>query len=156
MVDIKGYEGLYGITSCGRVWSYHSKKFLKPRDQRGYHGVILYKNGVPKVFLIHRLVAESYIPNPENLPFVNHKDEVKTHNYINNLEWCDRKYNANYGTAIQRANEKKYKKVQCVETGQIFNSFQEAAEWAGVKPSTLSTYFLRGRKTCAGYHWTRV
>lgn len=157
MVDIKGYEGLYAITSCGKVWSYRSKKFLKfCSNKSGYSIVRLSKDGIQKAYSVHRLVAEHYIPNPLNLPIVNHKDEIKTHNYIANLEWCDRSYNATYGTAVQRANESKYKKVQCVETGQIFNSFQEAAEWAGIKPCTLSTYFLRDRKTCAGYHWTCI
>lgn len=157
MVDIKGYEGLYAITSCGRVWSYRSKKFLKfCNNKNGYLIVRLSKDGVQKAYSVHRLVAEHYIPNPLNLPIVNHKDEVKTHNWINNLEWCTYHYNSNYGTAIQRQNESKYKKVMCVETGQIFNSQQEAAEWAGVKPSTLATYFLRNRKTCGGYTWKQL
>ena len=66
MKDIKGYEGLYAITSCGKVWSYRRKKFLKLRaDQDGYLLVNLYNKGKPKGCLVHRLVAEAYIPNPE-------------------------------------------------------------------------------------------
>ena len=103
MRDIKDYEGLYAITSCGRVWSYRRKKFLKPGNSRGYLTVTLCKEGQQKTYSIHRLVAEAYIPNPEGLPQVNHKDECKTNNCINNLEWCDGVYNVNYGTRNLRA-----------------------------------------------------
>lgn len=75
MRDIKGYEGLYAATSCGRIFSYRAKKFLKPRiTKKGYCRVLLYKDGKGKDFYIHRLVAEAYLDNPENLPQVNHKD----------------------------------------------------------------------------------
>lgn len=88
MKDVKGYEGLYGVTSCGRVWSYKYKKFLKPHPGRdGYLRVVLTKNGKMKTCYVHRLVAESYIPNPDNLTQVDHIDENKNHNYINNLQW---------------------------------------------------------------------
>ena len=114
MKDIPGYEGHYAITSCGRVWSYKRNRFLKPStDKYGYLHVVLYKNGKGKHKFIHQLVAEAYIPNPNNLPQVNHKDEVRTHNWINNLEWCDVTYNNNYGTR----NAKIAKKVICLETG---------------------------------------
>lgn len=103
MKDIEGYEGLYAITSCGKVWSYKSKKFLKARyDKDGYISVALRKDGKTKYFFVHRLVAMAYIPNPNNLPEVNHKNEIKSDNNINNLEWCTRKYNANYGTIKER------------------------------------------------------
>ena len=99
MKDIKGYEGLYAITSCGKVWSYRRKKFLKPVANRvGYFYVNLCINGNHTSYAIHRLVAEAYIPNPENLPEINHKDENKENNCLQNLEWCNRKYNINYGT----------------------------------------------------------
>lgn len=109
MRDIKGYEGLYGITSCGRVWSYRNKKFLKPGNCQGYLRVVLCKKGEGQSFYVHRLVAEAYIPNPQGLPEVNHKDEVKSHNWINNLEWCDRTYNINYGTRTAKQKETRNK-----------------------------------------------
>ena len=88
MKDIKNYEGLYGITSCGRVYSYKSKKFLKPkREKNGYLRVQLCKNGEVKMYSLHRIVAEAYIPNIDNLPQVDHIDNDKTHNYVNNLQW---------------------------------------------------------------------
>ena len=98
MRDVKGYEGLYGITSCGRVWSYKRQKFLKPAsDKKGYFKVVLYKNGKCKNYKIHRLVAEAYIPNPDNLPQVDHIDNDKTHNYINNLQWITNRNNVRKG-----------------------------------------------------------
>ncbi len=90
MKDIKGYEGLYSITSCGKVYSYIKNRFLKPYyNGSGYFRVSL--KGKQKA--VHRLVAEAYIDNPKNLPEVNHKDLNKENNCINNLEWCDRQEN---------------------------------------------------------------
>lgn len=88
MKDIKDYEGIYAITSCGKVWSYRSKKFLKPRpDNDGYLRVNLKLNGSGKTMRIHRLVAEAYLPNPDNLPSVDHINFDKTNNSVNNLRW---------------------------------------------------------------------
>ena len=94
MRDVKGYEGLYGITSCGRVYSYKNKKFLTPfYNTKGYLKVDLFKNGKSKQFFVHRLVAEAYIPNPNNLPQVDHIDNDKNHNHINNLQWITNRNN---------------------------------------------------------------
>ena len=110
--DVKGYEGLYKISNFGRVWSIRRKLFLKPVD-KPYLRVRLYSiDGTNKMFSVHRLVAEAFIPNPDNLPCINHKDENKMNNCIDNLEWCTAKYNSNYGTAKQRWGEKqKGKKI---------------------------------------------
>ena len=105
MKDIKNYEGIYGITTEGDVYSYKRKRFLVPiADKNGYLYVNLYKDGKMKNYKIHRLVAEAYIPNTENLPQINHKDENKTNNCLQNLEWCDSKYNNNYGTHIEKVS----------------------------------------------------
>lgn len=101
--DVKHYEGLYRISNFGRVWSVHKQDYKVPHTkENGYMFVQLYKNGVMKNEYIHRLVALTFIPNPKNLPQVNHKDEDKSNNSVNNLEWCDCKYNNNYGTARER------------------------------------------------------
>lgn len=104
--DIKGYEGLYAITKDGRVWSYKRKKFKKScEDTRGYYRISLCKNGINTTHKIHRLVAQTYIPNPNNLPCVNHKDENPKNNDVSNLEWCTIQYNNNYGSRNQKIGE---------------------------------------------------
>ena len=98
MKDIKGYEGIYGITSCGKVWSYKSKRFLTPMAyDNGYLYVNLYKDGKRKNCYVHRLVAEAYIPNPDNLPQIDHIDNNKNHNYLNNLKWITCRDNVRKG-----------------------------------------------------------
>lgn len=109
--DIKGYEGKYQVSSCGRVKSLSNNKtrkerILKPNiDNKGYKTVCLCMNGNVKRFLIHRLVAIAFIPNPNNCPIINHMDENSKNNHVSNLEWCTYKYNNNYGTKPKRMSE---------------------------------------------------
>lgn len=150
MKDIKNYEGLYAITSCGKVWSYRSQKFLKGTpDKDGYLRLTLTKNGKKNNYFIHRLVAEAYIPNPENKPQVNHLDEIKTHNYIGNLEWATSKENVNYGTRNKRSS----KAVYCVELDKVFDSQTQAAKELKIDRKGISKCCLGAYKTCGGYHW---
>ena len=94
MKDIVGYEGLYAITPEGEVWSYKRKKFLTPYiSGNGYFKVRLLKDNGEKQYYVHRLVAEAFLPNPENLPQVDHIDNDKTHNYVNNLQWTTHRDN---------------------------------------------------------------
>ena len=103
---ISGYEGIYEVSDRGRVKSLdrinHYKRnikerILKPRiNNRGYCHSYLYINGVAKSIKTHRLVAIAFIPNPNDYPFVNHIDGIKTNNYVNNLEWCTRLYNVRH------------------------------------------------------------
>ena len=154
MRDIPGYEGLYAITSCGRVWSYTTKKFLKPGTNRwGYKIVVLSKNGKTKTYKIHRLVAEAFIPNPENKPCINHIDENKSNNALLNLEWATYQENNNYGTRNERAAKSRQKKVICVETGIIYNSVKEAAKAVGAFQSNISSCLAGRYKTSGGFHW---
>ena len=154
MKDIKGYEGLYAITSCGKVWSYRSKKFLKScKQSTEYLAITLCKDGTRKSYTIHRLVAEAYLPNPNNLPQVNHKDENKTHNYINNLEWCDNTYNINYGTRNKRVGRARSKTVICVETNIVYYSPTEVEQTLGIDASSIHKCCKGKRHTAGGYHW---
>ena len=98
--DVKGYEGIYRISNLGRIKSL--KRFNVPQDRllnqvslnnKGYHTVMLSANGSPKRFLIHRLIAISFIPNPNNKPYINHIDGNPLNNSISNLEWCTQKEN---------------------------------------------------------------
>ncbi len=149
MREIKGYEGLYAITSCGKVWSYRSKKFLKPIiTKNGYYMVRLIVDYKVEHKYIHRLVAEAYIPNFNNYDTIDHIDGNKEHNYVNNLQWMMRGNNA------AKTNKKK---VKCIETNQIFNSLIEASKFANTNPCNISCVCNNGRqKTAGGYHWEFV
>ena len=110
---IIGYENLYKINNYGEVLSLRSNKILKPNDNGiGYFIIQLCKNGKRKNYLIHRLVAEHFLDNLNNLPEVNHKDEDKSNNFVNNLEWCKHKYNMNYKQLQKRQQiSKEYNKL---------------------------------------------
>lgn len=109
--DIEGYEGVYQVSnfgnvrSCDRVIKHSPKDYFQKGgklksalSKNGYPMVVLVVHNKRKTINVHRLVAQAFIPNPDNLPQVNHKDEDKTNNNVANLEWCTHKYNVNYGT----------------------------------------------------------
>ena len=150
--DIAGYEGYYQVSNLGSVKSLTLfKKILKPyADKDGYFQVILYKNKTRKLQRVHRLVAQAFIPNENHYPQVNHKDENKQNNCVENLEWCTNDYNIHYGTAIARISQSKMKKVlQISTTGEIVNkwdSVQEAAKDLGIGRSTLFRRCLSSSK----------
>lgn len=152
MKAIAGYEGMYSVAEDGQIWSHHSNRFLKPKKHpSGYRTVNLSKDGVAHTYYIHRLVAEAFIPNPDNLPQINHKDEDKTNNAVSNLEWMSAIDNNNYGTR----NERIAKKVRCVETGEEFNSCSAAARAVNHTTASLSNALKKGHR-CANYHWEYV
>jgi hypothetical protein len=114
---IPGYEGYYEVSNTGKVRSLTRTvimkdgkprpikgRELKPKINNGYPTVNLSKNGTVKTIRIHRLVALTFIPNPDNLPIINHKDENKQNNNVNNLEWCTYEYNNNYGNNAPAKN----------------------------------------------------
>lgn len=162
--EIKDFPG-YWIYDDGRVWSEKTNKFLSPStNPRGYlHLGLTNKNKQRITKDIHRLVAEAFIPNPNNLPQVNHKDENKQNNNINNLEWCSNKYNINYGTRTEKQKLSYPKKQKCAAYDKegnlinIYESIREATRQLECKTSSHISECLNGtRKTAYGYIWKRV
>ncbi len=132
MKDVKGYEGLYSITSDGRVYSHLSKKFLKPlHNGTGYSVVYLFKEDTRRTCLIHRLVAEAYIPNPENKPNINHKDSDRKNNKAYNLEWCTPAENTLhatlYGGKKDQGSKSKMAKLTEDEVISIRKEYEETS-----------------------------
>ena len=108
--EIPGYEGLYEVSNMGNVRNVRRNTLLRlTKTNNGYIRVGLSKNGIQTGFKVHRLVAQACLPNPDNLPQVNHKDEDKTNNNVDNLEWCDQAYNNLYGTRLERLINTKIK-----------------------------------------------
>ena len=146
MKDIENFEGLYAVTSCGKVWSYKSKRFLTPQaDKDGYLRICLCKDGQKKMCRIHRLVAEAYLPNPEGLPQVDHIDNIKTHNYLNNLQWITKKDN------VRKGRNKPI--LQYDLDGNFIREWECTAD-VGKKAGKNILHCLKGRnKTAYGYIW---
>ena len=163
MKDIPNFEGLYAATEDGQIWSYRKKKFLKSSGT-GYQVITLNDaTGKGKQYLLHRIIATVFLPNPDNLPEVNHKDEDKTNNAVSNLEWCTHSYNMDYGNtkqkqkeAMQRINKKNRKPVYCVELNRTFSHRLEAFEELGVHPQSIFNCCKGNAKTAGGYHWRYV
>ena len=138
--DIPRYEGKYQVSNTGKVRSLNYKrtgktKILKPHTNRdGYKTVNLLKPGEKyKPYYVHRLVAQAFIPNPNNWPQVNHIDEDKANNVVWNLEWCTQQYNMNYGTRNERAREAlKYKTIILRVSPQDKLKYKNLAKEAGM------------------------
>ena len=150
------YSGLYQISNFGRIKNLNYAGTDKPRlfkpskkDKDSYIIVTLTKNKEKQGFSVHRLVATAFVPNPDNLPIVNHKDENKQNNHADNLEWCTVQYNNTYGTRKERQALKISVRVICLETKQIFDSIKEAQEWLG---KGGIRQHLRGNSKSAGKH----
>ena len=157
---IKGYEGQYEVSDKGRVRSlkYGKERMLKLiRTPQGYLLVSLCKNGEHKMYYVHRLVSQAFIPNQNNLPEVNHKDEDKENNSVHNLEWCTDKYNTNYGTRNQRVSDKLSKPVLQYEKSGAFvrewKSTQDVQRNLNYGQCNISRCCNGILKTAYGYIW---
>lgn len=165
---IKGYNGRYEISSLGRVRSYaqdrkHGKIKTGNPTVKGYRSIVLYDgNGGSKCYPVHRLVACEFLRNPENLPQVNHKDENKANNRVDNLEWCDNDYNIHYGTSIARGAlsnrccKSTSRPVYSIdEFGRIeyFDSIGEAERQTGCWHSNIVRALKGRRNHCGNRQW---
>lgn len=172
--DVPGYEGLYQASSLGRVRSLSYKntgvpKILKYQlNNRGYCIVHLRKKGDRngKTLCLHRIIAATFIANPNSLPCVNHKNGIKTDNSIKNLEWCTAKDNILHSINVLKTDRNLGRKikVQCVETKKIYASYVEAQEDTGIPAPNIRAAAKRlektdGRgytyisRTAGGFHW---
>ena len=156
--DIINFEN-YQISDDGRVWSKKSNKWLKPIDANGYKKVSLYKNGKLYQRLIHRLVAEAFIPNPNACEEINHINEDKSDNRVENLEWCTSSYNINYGTRVERQINSISKKVfQYSIDNVLLNTYKSCTEAERENPSFnhrgISYACIGKLKTYKGFKWS--
>ena len=180
-VPIDEYKEIYEVSNFGRVRSvdryvncnggkkFHKGKILKPAINKcGYQHISLSCNQKLHTFRVCRLVAKAFVPNPNNLPCVNHKDEDKTNDVYTNLEWCDYMYNNNYGTRNERIvkaqsgiykpsckshNETSKKAVMCVDTGEVYQSLSEIQRTTGYNHCNISMACRGKLKTAYGKHW---
>jgi len=182
--DIEGYEGIYQVSNLGRVRGLDrfvdlksgKKRFIKGRVLKPY---LTGKNGCQyyvvdltnsKTHFVHRLVAETFIPNPNNLPEVNHKDEVKTNNFVfvnedgtvdydkSNLEWCTHAYNVRYSIEKIRQNHHRTKVLMINKvSNEVVKTYQmmKDVEKDGMKKQCVSRAIRGVRKTYRGYIWKK-
>lgn len=176
--DIHGYENLYQVSNTGKIKGLpridsngriYPERFLTPEKLRkGYLRVCLgsRKTGL-RHYLVHRLVAMAFIPNPDSLPQINHKNENKADNRVENLEWCDNEYNHNYGERNKRATRHKNKKCCAMDANgnivRIFGSIKDAAKEFNTTPNYISnaihkrTRIVNGKRyyieKAFGYYW---
>lgn len=174
--DIKGYEGYYQVSDTGRVRSVdryvtekvsEKKHFLKGKEMRlteaasrsnseGYLVVNLRKDGSSTVCLVHRLVAEAFIPNDNCLPTINHIDGNKHNNTVENLEWCSYSYNNTHALENNLRRPRGNRVLQCELNGTVVNSFRsicEAARRTGLGRSSISHCVNGRQRTYAGFVW---
>ena len=177
---VKGYEGYYEVSDLARVrsldrWVASNNKNLpdmvflpgKIKSQylhkSGYFYVRLQKEGDRRTLKVHRLVAEAFVPNPDNLPQVNHKDENKQNNLPSNLEWCTQQYNMTYGGRLDRLSDVNSKKPieQLTLDGQhvaYYKGRKDAEHKSGGKfqAATIQAVLSGRRKTAYGYLWRSI
>lgn len=178
LVDICGFEGLYQISNQGRVFSVKKKIFIKldENNQQGYQVVKLCKNGKRYKFRVHRLVAEAFIPNPENKPCVDHINTIRNDNRVENLRWVTYKENLDnpltrekivtniprgenhpmYGRTGEATNmygrtgefHPRSKSIICITTNKRFGSITEGANYYNIDSLSLSKHLLGKGKSC--------
>ena len=174
--DVVGLEDRYQVSNFGRVRSkerffkdkrdrnrHVKEKILKPVCKEYKEYVLKHSDGKQHTHLAHRLVSEAFIPNPNNYPVINHKDENKYNNNVDNLEWCTYSYNCTYNDNNKKIGKKlrgrpthNSIKVRCVETGIIYRSISEASKLTGIRYSTIQDIIQGKRHSYKGISFKRV
>lgn len=159
---ISGYEGFYEVSNFGRVKSLCAGKWRTEAirklvlDKDGYFTVCLKKDGVVKNMKVHRLVASAFIPNPEHYPEVNHKNEIRNDNRVDNLEWCTSRYNQTYHDKHLKLCKPVCKIDDFGNVIGVYSSVNDAAASVGVTASHMSTVLSGRRKRntrAGGFRW---
>lgn len=170
---VVGFEGYYEVSNLGRLRT--AKHIVEYSDGRrrhipggrlisygkpkpnGYFMKGLWKDGVKKYETIHRIVATAFIPNPDNLEQINHKNGIKTDNRADNLEWVSRKYNAIHAVyELGKQTGFAPKKLLCVETGEVFDSQKKAMLAKHCDIRNLCKVIDNDNRTLGGYHWKNI
>ena len=175
--DIEGYEGKYQVSSFGRVRSldrmvptvHNATRMVKGKtltpwtDRYGYHHVNLWRDCKMKSQQVHRLVAAAFIKNPDGLPEVNHKNEDKTDNRVENLEWCNTDYNINYGNRTKKVSATRISQAilgkgveQLTISGEhvrTYDSIREASRATGADKAVIVRCCKGKTQTAGGYRW---
>lgn len=162
--DIPGYEGFYQASTLGRIRSVDRRVYSKsgsrlapgtirsPRiGSRGYMNIYLSRDGKKRIFTIHRIIATTFIENPNNLPIINHKNGNPSDNRVSNLEWCDLFYNYVHASEVLGRNCGT-RRVLCVESGEIYNSIHDAARKLGVTVTAVHRAINRTNGMAGGRH----
>lgn len=167
--DVVGYEGLYQVNEFGEVKSVRRTKsnnrgfqdvnerlLAQVPDRDGYLRVCLSKDGEHTPKLVSRLVAQAFISNPDGLPVVNHKDENKQNNHVENLEWCTVRYNTCYGNGLLKTAIKQGRAVLQIEDDQVIHEYYStgrASKDTGIPQSNIYKTCTGERKSAGGYGW---
>ena len=176
--DIKDYEGLYQVSNLGNVRSldmiimqlhYWSKKYVKhiykgrllkgSKNSNGYKVITLHKGKKTEKKLLHKIIAETFIPNPNNYNYINHKDNNPSNNNVNNLEWCTQSYNIKYAYEKGNKTQQKKKKINQIKNGNILKTFisiSDAERKTGIKGANISKCCRNLRNYAGGYQWEYV
>lgn len=158
--EIEGYENSYWVNQFGEIRNKDGLILKQEPNTSGYMGLRLCKYPKQyKWFFVHRLVAQAFVPNPNNKPDVNHKDGDKLNNSFNNLEWVTKHENHLHRVYVLGKSNQKWmpKKVRCVETGKEYNSIKEATNEIGLKTLSSISSVINGRQlTAKGFHWELV